>query len=184
MATPGIPAPAPARAPRRSWTSDRREFAVGDVVTVLIDEQTLASANHDNSATDRRSRVGNLGLGGSGALSALPSLGATLDTRNDAQSRQSGDALRATRFSGEMTVRVTAVEPGGRLRVEGTKLVNVDKNKEQIAVKGWVRAQDISPDNLIDSWRVADAEIVYTSSGSLTKAKGGMLSKLLGALWP
>ena len=57
-------------------------------------------------------------------------------------------------------------------------------NKEQIAVKGWVRAQDISSNNLIDSWRVADAEIVYTSSGSLTKAKGGILSKLLGALWP
>jgi flagellar L-ring protein precursor FlgH len=183
-AAPGIPAPAPSRAPRASWTTDRREFAVGDVITVLIDEQTLATANHDNTAVDRRDRLSDLSLGGSGGSVSLPSVGVTLDSRNNAQSQKSGDALRANRFSGEMTLRVVAVEPGGRLQVEGTKIVNVDKNKEQIAVKGWVRAQDVSPNNLVDSWRVADAEIVYTSSGSLTKAKGGILSKLLGALWP
>jgi flagellar L-ring protein precursor FlgH len=83
-----------------------------------------------------------------------------------------------------MSLRVTSVEPGGRLRVEGTKVINVDRNEEKIDLKGWVRAQDVSSSNLVDSWRIADAQIVYTSSGSMSKPKGGIIGKLLGALWP
>jgi flagellar L-ring protein precursor FlgH len=183
-ATAAIPAPAPARPVRQSWTSDRREFAVGDVITILIDEQTLAAANHDNSAVDRRSRNADLSLGAGGAVGALSGLGASVDSRHDAQSQQSGDALRSNRFTGEMSLRVTSVEPGGRLKVEGTKVINVDKNEEKIDLKGWVRAQDVSANNLVDSWRIADAQIVYTSSGSMSKPKGGIIGRLLGALWP
>jgi flagellar L-ring protein precursor FlgH len=183
-ATAAIPAPAPARPARQSWTSDRREFAVGDVITILIDEQTLASANHDNSAVDRRSRNADLSLGAGGAVGALSGLGASVDSRHDAQSQQSGDALRSNRFTGEMSLRVTSVEPGGRLQVAGTKVINVDKNEEKIELKGWVRAQDVSSSNLVDSWRIADAQIVYTSSGSMSKPKGGIIGRLLGALWP
>jgi flagellar L-ring protein precursor FlgH len=183
-ATAAIPAPAPARPVRQSWTSDRREFAVGDVITILIDEQTLAAANHDNSAVDRRSRNADLSLGAGGAVGALSGLGASVDSRHDAQSQQSGDALRSNRFTGEMSLRVTSVEPGGRLQVAGTKVINVDKNEEKIELKGWVRAQDVSSSNLVDSWRIADAQIVYTSSGSMSKPKGGIIGRLLGALWP
>jgi flagellar L-ring protein precursor FlgH len=183
-ATGAIPAPAPARPARQSWTADRREFAVGDVITILIDEQTLASANHDNSAVDRRSRNADLSLGAGGAVGALSGLGASVDSRHDAQSRQSGDALRANRFSGEMSLRVTSVEPGGRLQVAGTKVINVDRSEEKIELKGWVRAQDVSAGNLVDSWRIADAQIVYTSAGSISKPKGSIIGRLLGALWP
>ena len=106
------------------------------------------------------------------------------DGAGHGQSQQSGDALRSNRFTGEMSLRVAAVEPGGRLRVEGTKVINVDKNEEKIELKGWVRSQDVSPGNLVDSWRIADAQIVYTSSGAIAKPKGGIIGKLLGALWP
>ena len=39
-----------------SWTSDRHDFAVGDIITVLVDENTAASANKATTATDRKSR--------------------------------------------------------------------------------------------------------------------------------
>jgi flagellar L-ring protein precursor FlgH len=133
---------------------------------------------------DRRSRNADLSLGAGGAVGALSGFGANVDSRHDAQSQQSGDALRSNRFTGEMSLRVTSVEPGGRLRVEGSKVINVDKNEEKIDLKGWVRAQDVSSSNLVDSWRIADAQIVYTSSGSMSKPKGGIIGKLLGALWP
>ncbi|HET8655416.1 MAG TPA: flagellar basal body L-ring protein FlgH [Longimicrobiaceae bacterium] len=170
------------RAPRQSWTSDRRDFSVGDVITVLIDESTLASATSGDQNTDQRSRDADFSLG-HGVLTA-GALSADLGSHNDAQSRVSGQATRTNQFRGEMTVRVTAVEPGGRMRVEGTKVVNVDKNKQQLGIKGWVRPQDVSADNYISSVRIANAEVVYTSTGSLGKPKGGILSKLLGALWP
>ena len=118
----------PAARTRQSWTSPRRSFGVGDVVTVLVDDYTLASANTSNTASDTRRR--DLGLdartpGGGAAMSA------DIGTRNDADSRQRGEATRQNRFQSEMSVRVVAIDPqSGLLQIKGTKLVNVDKNEQ------------------------------------------------------
>lgn len=184
LPAPGEAQGAPTRTARQSWTADRRDFAVGDVITVLVDESTLAATNKGDLSSDRRYRDATVAVGGRMPSAPLPSVGADFGTQNDAESRQRGEVTRQSRFRAEMTVRVTEIEPGGRLRVEGTKVVSVDKNREELSLRGWVRAQDVSADNLIESHRVGDAEIVYSSKGSLGKPKGGMISKLLGALWP
>ena len=176
-------APAAAvKAPRRSWTADKQDFVVGDVITVLIDELTVASANKGTSASDRRGR--DLGLGASqNVVASLPSIGADVSSTNSAESQQRGESTQANHFQGEMTVRVTEIE-NGLLRVEGLKLVDVDGSKQEMSLKGWVRPQDISGRNMIDSWRVGDAELTYTSKGSLGKPAGGILGRILGAVWP
>ena len=172
----------PIRAPRRSWTADRQDFVVGDVITVLIDELTVASANKGTSASDRRGR--DLGLGASqSVVASLPSIGADVTSTSSAESSQRGESTQANHFQGEMTVRVTEIE-NGLLRVEGIKLVDVDGSKQELTLKGWIRPQDVSARNLIDSWRLGDAELTYTSNGSLDKPAGGIIGKLLGALWP
>src|SRR5829696_6453216 len=43
--------------PRESWTADRRNSAVGDIVTVLIDDYTISTAVKENIASDARTRV-------------------------------------------------------------------------------------------------------------------------------
>src|SRR5258705_10481160 len=37
-----------------SWTADRREYAVGDVITVLVSEATLATATKSQTGTDQQ----------------------------------------------------------------------------------------------------------------------------------
>ena len=171
------------RAPRRSWTADRQEFAVGDVITVLIDEYTLASANKGSFASDSRSR--DLGLGvGQNVTAAIPPLSADVSSSSDARSQSRGEATRQNRFQGEMTVRVTEIDPAGLVRVEGLKVIDIDGSREELVLRGWVRPQDVSPGNLIDSWRLGDAELVYTGKGGIDKPRGGIIGKLLGALWP
>ena len=187
--TPGdsaaIVKPAPGttypRAPRQSWTADRRAFAVGDVITVLIDEQTIATAAAGNYAADQRFRdlAANVGTSYSGYSRASASLG----TVNDAESRQRGEATRRNRFVGEITVRVVGVE-GGLLRIEGSRRTSVDDNVQEMKLTGWVRPQDVTPDNLVESWRIGDADLTYTSSGDLNKPRGGFITRLLGAIWP
>lgn len=172
----------PAARTRQSWTSPRRSFGVGDVVTVLVDDYTLASASTSNTASDTRRR--DLGLdartpGGGAAMSA------DIGTRNDADSRQRGEATRQNRFQSEMSVRVVAIDPqSGLLQLKGTKLVDVDKNKQEISFTGWVRPQDVSAQNSVDSWRVADAQLLYTGQGPLGKPKGGIVGRVLGMVWP
>ena len=175
--------PAAARAPRQSWTADRRAFRVGDVVTVLVDEYTQATLNKGESSSDSRSRSLGLGAAATGAVT-LPVGSAEISSRNAAGSDRSGVSTRQNRFRGEMTVRVTEVGEGGLLHVEGRKELNVDRSREEVSLTGWVRPQDVSAENTIDSWRVGDARIVYLSHGSLGRPRGGIVTRLLGWLWP
>lgn len=181
-------APAPAaegsaRRARLSWTSDRRNFQTGDVLTVLVDENTLATASRGNFASDRRIRD-MMASASQNVVRSLPSVGADLASSNEAESRQRGESTRHNSFRGEMSVRVVEVEPSGLIRIEGRKLLTVDDNSEELVLSGVVRPQDVSHDNLVDSWRIADAELIYTSKGSLDKPRGGILGRMLGKIWP
>ena len=165
---------------RVSWTSDRRSFAVGDIVTVLVDDYTISTAVKDNLASDNRNR--NLGV--TFRLPEQGSKSAGIDSRNDASQQQRGQQRRENRFQSEMSVRIVAIDSNGLLQIRGTKIIDVDKSKQDIVFTGWVRAQDISAQNMVESYRVADAELGYASPGSLGKPKQGILTKILGSIWP
>jgi flagellar L-ring protein precursor FlgH len=177
-AAPAMVAPGGAR-PRTSWFADRRSFAVGDIITVLIDDYTIATAVKDNIATDTRRR----NIGGSVRLPSS-SQGGGLQTNNDADTRQQGQARRENRFQNEMSVRVVAMGNNGLLQIKGVKSINVDKGMQDITLTGWVRSQDVSPQNLVESYRIADAQLSYLSPGPLGKPKSGLLTKLISPLFP
>jgi flagellar L-ring protein precursor FlgH len=171
-ATPAVPV-------RSSWVSDRRDFAVGDIITVLIDDYTISTAVKEDLATDTRSR----GLSMNAQLpSSNKSVG--IDSRNTADQTKRGQAKRENRFQNEMSVRVVAVAPNGLLQVKGTKKIDVDKAQQDIVFTGFIRPQDITTGNSVESSRVADISIGYVSPGPLGTPKQGMLTKILGALWP
>jgi flagellar L-ring protein FlgH len=170
------------RPTRQSWTADRRSFRVGDVITVLVDERTLASATTGNFASDRRRRDMSVAASQS-VTTSIPSVSATFGSGNDAESRQRGEALRQNRFVGEMTVRVVAVE-NGLLQVRGEKQTSVDRNRQQLTLAGWVRPQDVSSQNLLESWRIGDAQLVYTQRGGLDRPRGGIVSRIISVFWP
>jgi flagellar L-ring protein FlgH len=173
-----VPPVAPIK-PRESWTADRRNFVVGDIITILIDDYTISTAVKENTATDNRTR-------GLSVNARLPtsSKQVGLDARNTADQQQRGQARRENRFQNEMSVRVVAVGPNGLLQVKGTKKIDVDQALQDIQFTGWVRAQDVSTSNVIESSRVADAQLGYASPGPLGKPKQGMITKILGAFWP
>lgn len=172
---------APARKPPRSWTADRRDFAVGDIVTVLVDENTAASANKVNSATDRKSRKMDFD-----ATLPPPAAGksAGIESSNNGESRQNGEATRRNQFVGEISVKVVAIGKDGNLQIKGSKTVDVDKNKQVMTLSGWLRPQDVSTTDVAQSSRVADAQLVYTAQGSLGKPKTGIITRVLGVVWP
>lgn len=173
-----VPPVAPIK-PRESWTADRRTFNVGDIITILIDDYTISTAVKENVATDNRLR-------GLSVNARLPtsSKQVGIDARNNADQQQRGSARRENRFQNEMSVRVVAVGPNGLLQFKGTKKIDIDKALQDIVFTGWVRAQDVSTSNVIESSRVADAQLGYASPGPLGKPKQGMITKVLGAFWP
>jgi flagellar L-ring protein precursor FlgH len=168
-----------------SWTSDRREYAVGDIITVVVSEATLATATKSQSGSDQQSRKNDFDIvPPKVGTSALPELAATLGTNKNASSKQTGDANRGVSFKGDITVRVVAVDKRGQVQVKGAKVVDVDKNKQTLNLTGWVRPEDISLDNVVVSDRVADVSLTYQLSGDIGKTRGGIVGRLLNVFWP
>ncbi len=167
---------------RHSWTSDDTRHRIGDIVTILINENTTASA----SLTDNNSEAKTKGLG----LDVEPpppalATTATLNFNNNGDSQKSGTVSRQNGFSAQMSARVVAISPTGLLKISGHKLVNVDKSQQDVTLSGWVRSEDIAMgSNTVSSSQIADAEINYVQKGSLGTPRVGFLSKILGALWP
>src|SRR5690606_4820086 len=139
-----------------SWTSDRRDFVVGDIITILVDELTIASADKsDIDENDRRTRASFEAAFGTGTSKSGGSGG--FGTGWDRESRVRGQAGRQDRLTTEFSVRVVNIEPNGVLAIEGTRTIMLDKQEQQVTVTGFVRPQDVTPRNVVDSWRVADA---------------------------
>jgi flagellar L-ring protein FlgH len=176
-------------APRRhiaSWTADRREYAVWDVITVLVTEATLATATKSQTGSDQQTRKNDMAIDPPkvGPLTSLPALDGTMSMGKNASSTQSGDAKRGVNFKGDISVRVVAVDKTGQLQVKGAKTVDVDKNKQVLNFTGWIRPEDITPDNLVASERVADASLTYQLTGDIGKTRGGLVGRLLNVFWP
>ena len=174
------PAPVAGRPSLRGWTTDRREYAVGDIITVLVDDYTITTALKDDIAQQRRSRD----LGVSLSTPSGPGTSAAISSRNNGNSQNRGEARRENRFQSELSVRVVAAGPNGTYQVRGTRLVDVDKGKQEVTLAGWVRAQDVSAANTVESARLADAQLVYLSPGPLGKPKQGMITRVISMVWP
>jgi flagellar L-ring protein precursor FlgH len=152
-------AQAPAGPPVRTlWTSDAVDVQVGDLVTILIDEYTLASADRDDWMQNQRDRD---------VAASLSGTGVSLRAHNDITQTNRGAAERRNRFQAEVGAQVVEVLPGGVVRIEGTRRLMIDDHEQTVTVRGLVRSLDISSTSTVESWRVAQAELLYESNREL-----------------
>ena len=160
---------------RTNWLADGSRLVVGDVVTVLVDEYVLASA--DVSRVDARQKDSNQGID-------LAGKGFGLRTVNDAFDRRRGENTRRESFTAELTARIVEVSADGRLlRVEGKKTMKIDDHEQSLILSGWVRPTDVTSANTIASARLSDAELFYTSNGVLGQPEQGIIAKILGIIF-
>jgi flagellar L-ring protein precursor FlgH len=168
-----------------SWTADRHEYQVGDVITVLVTEATLASATKSQNGSDQQTRKNDLGLNPPQmGVTPMSPIDVSVSTNKNASSTQTGDAKRNVSFKGDISVRVVAVDKTGLLQIKGDKAVDVDKNKQTLNLTGWVRPEDVSPQNYVTSERVANAQLTYALTGDIGKTRGGLLGRLVNVFWP
>lgn len=164
---------------RQSWVSDRHDFQLGDLVTILVDEYTLTSLDKEVDATDNRRRDMNLGI-----TTSTSNTSYGLGTGSNNSSTTRGSDSRTNRLTTMMAARVVEIGPNGLMRLEGTKTLNVEKSKINLSLSGWVRNQDIASDNSVQSSRMADAKLDYQAEGPLGSPKGGIIGRILGKFWP
>jgi flagellar L-ring protein precursor FlgH len=97
----------------------------------------------------------------------------------------SGSTSRDESMTAAITARVTETLPNGNLHIKGTREIKVNNEVQFITLSGFIRPNDISPDNTILSSYVADAKIEYTGQGPVSdKQRPGWLGRALDFLWP
>jgi flagellar L-ring protein FlgH len=165
---------------RASWLSDRQPIKVGDLLTIVVDEQTSASEQMSTIATGNRSHRASLGIGVDSAVRIGPSK--QFSTSVESSSRDVGQASRQGDLVAVLSVHVTAIDPAGNANIKGSKKVVVDGRPQDVTIEGLIRPDDVGSDNTVSSSRVADAVITY--KGKKITPKQGILGKILSIFWP
>ena len=160
-----------------SLFSDIKANKVGDILTVVISEQSQAT-NQVQVKTEKSSKHEASGGPGIGTFDFFPLFGAESDSKQSHDGK--GQNVRNGSLEARMSVTVLAVKDNGDLVVEGTKTVTISGDKETIQLSGVVRQRDVSPENSIASHLIADAEISYTGKGTAnTGSRPGFFTRLL-----
>jgi len=161
----------------RPLIADRRAAAPGDIVSILIVENSRAShkASHE---TDKQFEV-NGGPGG-GGLNFFPEL--SLKTERATSGK--GATTQTTRIADRISGLIVGVTEGGNLQIEATRRVKLNRENLTLTISGLVRPEDIAPDNTVLSTRIADCHLESTGRGPIPdKQRPGLISALLSLLW-
>lgn len=159
-----------------SLYSDHKAHRVGDVVTILIVEQSKA-ANEAKTVT-RKDREFSLSGGGKGYLDFIPLFGAEGKAKSEHEG--SGATSRRGVLKATMTARVISILQNGNLIIQGSRVVEINNEKEVIVLSGVVRPQDISAQNTVYSYNIANLQISYKGKGVVhTGQRPGILSRIL-----
>jgi flagellar L-ring protein precursor FlgH len=156
---------------------EKRASKVGDVLTVALNESFQATKSQSASAAKTDSTAAEL----PGFLDFIvdPSFG------SEQAFAGSGAAAQSNSFTGLVTVSVVQVFQNGNLQLLGQKKLTFNNGDEYVRVSGIVRQDDISPRNVVNSNRLANAEITYIGAGDVADtAKRGLLPRLLSAINP
>lgn len=152
---------------------DTKARNVGDLVTIIIVERTQASQSSETST----GKDASVELGpGLGVLDFIPLAKAgAKDGR-----RVGGKNVQGGSLSARMTSQVVEVLTNGNLVIEGNQSLVVNRENQEITVRGIVRPQDIAADNTVLSTYISDASISYQGSGSLgTQQRPGIITQIL-----
>lgn len=165
---------------RMALGTDRRATRVGDLLTIILVERTVAEKAAQQTAQRQSQRAIDIsGFPATEAAERALSGGSTTSFQGRGATQQSN------RLSGEITVTVTEVLPNGALRVAGDRRLQLTRGEEQIQLTGIVRPEDIGGDNRVPSTRVADARIRYTGTGEVAaQARQGWFARFFDRITP
>jgi flagellar L-ring protein precursor FlgH len=155
---------------------------LGDTLTVVLAESTEAEKSATTTAAKNSSAAltGPTILGRPITSNGTPILDASMG--NESAFTGNGAATQSNKLDGFISVTVAKRLSNGNLVVRGQKWVAINSGREFVRLQGIVRPSDISPDNTVLSWRVADAYISYGGQGTVANAsKPGWLYRFFNS---
>jgi len=173
--------------------SDKKAMNVNDIVTVVINENILATSSGKKSLS--KSTVDGLGGGVmsgvtgkimgnlANPVNALTNIGYKINSSSVFNSK--GQNQRTEKFSTTISARIIKILENGNYFIDGRREMLIDGQKQILHVSGVIRPEDISQTNQVNSKNIADAKILYETQGDITEAKEKSWgTKTVESIWP
>ena len=156
----------------RSMVGDKRAVAIGDILSIVVQENSTATKDN-NTKTSKKSSVDaslNTILYSPAASKFLTKAGELPALKFDAKQDFDGGGKinNSEKMIARIAVRVVDVLPNQNLVVEGRRQTAFANETQDIVLRGVVRPADITAGNTVFSYNVADASIRIISKGAVT----------------
>ena len=160
-----------------SMYSDKEDYEIGDLITVLIEEDASAV----QSAVSDSTKGSELDVGaGSGILSFLNPFNFGYSGSDSAD----GSTERTGTLQADITVTIVEVMDNGNFKIAGDKNIKINDETQAIKLTGIIRESDIRANNTIQSKLVADPEIEYEGKGIIgDKQDRGIISRIFNFIF-
>ena len=173
----------------RPMFADKRAVAVGDLITIVVQENTTASKNNQTATSKKTSLDAAItSFLYSPAASGLLTKGGTLPALKYASDHEfsgGGTIANSEQIVAQVTVRVVDVLPNGNMVIEGARETSFGGEKQNITLRGVVRPADVTANNTVYSYNVAEAKIQITGKGAITDSqRKGWFTKIWDKLTP
>lgn len=162
----------------RSIISDVRARSVGDILTILVQENNSASKDNSTSTSKKSGIDTSISsfLFGAAQDKFLTKGGQYPALKVDGNSSFDGGGKisNSETITARISVRVVDVLPNGNLVIEGYRRTSFAGESQDSILRGVVRSDDVQSNNTVFSYNIADATIRYVSKGAVsdTQDKG------------
>jgi len=158
-----------------SIISVHRARAVGDILTVLVQENNTATKENKTSTAKSSSVDASIAsFLYSPAASGLLTKGGKLPAMKMSGANNfdgGGKINNSETITANIAVRVIDVLPNGNLVIEGSRKTSFSGETQEAVLRGVIRFDDIQANNTVYSYNIADATIKYVSNGAVTDSQ-------------
>ena len=175
-----------------SLFTDHKAKRVGDIITVLVQENNSASRNSSTKTQKKgdisasissfvNNNIQDKLFPGGGTAVQKPELGVTSQNKFEGSGAVNNSGSINSRFA----VRVVDVLPNNNLIIEGVRRTSFSGESQTIILRGTVRPQDVTPVNTVISYNLADVSIRFKDEGVVKDSqKKGWFGKLWDKVSP
>ena len=155
-----------------SMFADHKAFAVGDIVTIVVQESSTATKNNETKTSHSAAVADALEafLYSPAGSSMLTKKGQLPALKFDASHTFDGGGTvnNNEQIVAQVPVRVVDVLPNKNLVIEGTRHTAFGGEQQDIVLRGVVRTEDIAANNTVFSYNVAEATVKFINKGTVT----------------
>jgi len=179
-----------------SLFADKKDLQMGDIIQVLIeetltndstDERELKKANTTDIGAGVFSAPGSASSGTTNIVNKLNNglLGVGFQTNSTNSFKGTSKSKADEEFTTSISAIIEQTYQNGNYFIKGSKEMLINGQKQNIRISGVIRPYDISPENTVYSYQLANLKILYEKDGTESDStKQGWGTRLIESISP